>query len=269
MRISISAFLFFNFFLCVSQGMTWTLVQTFPIQKGEIWTVDGLGNVITVRKDQLSKYSPNGKLLFDQSQKSLGRLNKIEPINTLKFVAFSEQQQTICFFDNSLTMMDKCIELGDYGVFNATQFTTSGQSDKLWVFDQVNSTLFLLVLNRLNQDQSIKNLMGILDAQNIVQMIEMQNKLFFVDSLKGVFVFDLYGTLLERINSTGVKWVQSKGDNLLMLIEGVLVIYDLKTGATTEIKLPDGSYDEFKFDENSVYLKSSISIQKFDFLLKE
>lgn len=258
-----------NFFFSFSQEMNWTLAQTFPIQKGDVWTVDGLGNVIIAKKDLLSKYNPSGKLLFEQSQKSVGRLNKIEPINTLKFVAFSEQQQTICFFDNSLTMMEKCLELSDYGVFNATQFTTSGQSNKLWVFDQVNSTLFLLILNKLNQNQSIKNLMGILDAQNITQMIEMDNKLFFVDSIKGVFVFDLYGTLIERVDLTGAKWVQSKDDNLLILNSDSITIYDLKTSKTSVVQLPSGSFHEFKFEENCVYLRSATSIQKFDFLLKK
>jgi hypothetical protein len=244
-------------------------VQSFPIEKGDVWTVDGLGNVITTKRDQLAKYAPNGKLLFEQSQKSFGRLDKIEPINTLKFVAFSEEQQKLCFFDNSLTVMEKCIELGDYEILNATQFATSGQSDKLWVFDQVNSTLSLLVLNRLNQSQSVKNLMGILDAEHIVQMIEMQNKLFFVDDQQGIFIFDVYGTLLERINIPNVKWIHYKEDNLLLLTDNSLTIYELNTQKSTEILLPEGQYQEFKFDEDAVFLRSEISIQKFEFLLKK
>ena len=148
-----------------SEQNQWEWLQNYPIGMDEVWVVDGIGNVIITHRDQLTKYGPDGKVLFEQSQKSFGRLEKIESFNTLKFVCFSEQQQTLCFFDNSLTALEKCIELADYDILNATHFATSGQSDKLWVFDQVNSTLRLLSLNGLNQDQAIKNLGGIINAE--------------------------------------------------------------------------------------------------------
>lgn len=256
-------------FLVQSQELDWKLVQTYPISKEDVWTVDGIGNVITTKRDQLTKYGADGKILFEQSQKSFGRLDKIEPFNTLKFVAFSEQQQTLCFFDNSLTVMDHCIELADFDILNATQFATSGQSDKLWVFDQVNSTLRLLSLNGLNQDQRIKNLMGILNSESISQMIEIENKLFFVDTTSGVFMFDLYGTLINKIEKENLKWVQFKDDNVLLLTTNDLVIFNYITSKEEVIALPDGDFYEFNFDGNSIYFRTETSIQKFEFLLSE
>lgn len=257
----------FNSLLGHTQDVEWKLVQSYPIEQEEIWTVDGIGNVITSKRDQLTKYGLKGEVLFEQSQKSFGRLNKIEPFNTLKFVAFSEYQQTLCFFDNSLTFMDKCIELADYDILNATQFATSGQSDKMWVFDQVNSTLLLLSLNGLNQDQRVKNLMGILNSESISQMIEIENKLFFVDSTSGVFMFDLYGTLINKIDKKDVSWIQFKDDNVLMLSDSGFIIHNYITGKEVIIPLPKGDFYEFIFDGISVYFRSSTSIQKFEFLL--
>lgn len=256
-------------FFVHSQGLEWKLIQTYPISKEDVWTVDGIGNVITTKRDQLTKYGADGTILFEQSQKSFGRLDKIEPFNTLKFVAFSEQQQTLCFFDNSLTVMDHCIELADFDIINAVQFATSGQSDKMWVFDQVNSTLRLLSLNGLNQDQGIKNLMGILNSETISQMIEIENKLFFVDTTTGVYMFDLYGTLINKIEKKDLKWVQFKNDNVLMLCDSGFIIYNYITTKEEKIALPTGDFYEFNFDGNSIYFRSESTIQKFEFLLSE
>lgn len=250
-----------------SQASDWKLIQTYPIKKDAVWTVDVVGNVISANRDHLTKYNPTGTIIFEQSQKSIGRIDKIEPVNTLKFVAFSEEQQTLCFFDNSLTIMENCIELEDFDVLNATQFATSGQSDKLWVFDQVNSTLSLLSLNGLNQEQEVKNLMGILNAESIVQMIEIENKLFFVDSEKGVFVVDLYGTLIRYIEMDQLKWVQFKEDNVLMLVGGDLIIYNFMNEQQAKIALPSFDFSEFIFDGKAIFFRSPESIQKFEFLL--
>lgn len=252
-----------------AQEVEWKLVQDFPIENEEVWTVDVIGNVITTKRDQLTKYGPTGNVLFEQSQKSFGRLDKIEPVNTLKFVAFSEQQQTLCFFDNSLTVMESCIELADFDILNATQFATSGQSDKLWVFDQVNSTLLLLSLQGLNQEQQIKNLMGILNAESITQMVEIENKLFFVDKENGIFMFDVYGTLINKIDLKNVQWIQCKDDNVLVLVNDQLIIHNFVTMGQQSIPLPSADFYEFKFDGQAIYFRSNTKIQKFEFLLEK
>jgi len=250
------------------QNLTFKKLNDFPILVEEVWAVDGIGNVIVSNRDQLKKYSPDGKVLFEQSQKSFGRLDKIESMNTLKFVAFSSQQQTLCFFDNSLTVMEDCLELADYTILNATKFATSGQSDKMWVFDQVNSTLSLLSLSGLNQSQQISNLMGILNVEYITQMAEIENKLFFVDSTSGVFVLDVYGTLIHKIDIVGAKWIQFKDGNVLILKNDSLIIYNLRTTKQEIIQLPRDNYSEFLYNGKSIFFRFSTSIEKFEFLLQ-
>lgn len=249
------------------QGVAFNLLHTFSIGEEDVWAIDGIGNVIVSNRDQLKKYNTDGKLLFEQSQKSFGRLDKIESMNSLKFVAFSAEQQTLCFFDNSLTVMENCLELSDYSILNATQFAVSGQSDKIWVFDQVNSTMSLLSLSGLNQNQQIKNMMGILNAENIIQMAEMENKLFFVDSISGVFILDLYGTLIQKIEMVGVKWIQFKDGNALMLKDNSLFIYNLSTSKQERVQLPKSDYTEFLYNGKSIFFRSKDTIEKFEFLL--
>lgn len=51
-------------------------VKSYPVPKDIIWMVDGMENIIISEKDRLTKYSKDGKLLFNQSQKSVGLLTK-------------------------------------------------------------------------------------------------------------------------------------------------------------------------------------------------
>ncbi|MEZ4890439.1 MAG: hypothetical protein R2779_07745 [Crocinitomicaceae bacterium] len=63
-------------------------VKRFPITENSLWTVDALNNVIVSSRDRLTKVDENGKLLFDQSQKSLGKIDKIDIVNSLKIMGF-------------------------------------------------------------------------------------------------------------------------------------------------------------------------------------
>ena len=203
-------------------------IQTFDLPENAVWTIDGLDNLIISDKDKLSKYDKDGKLLFEQSQKSTGRFDELGMVNTLKFYAFSESQQSVCFFDNSLTMLDKCIDFSQYDFMNITAVASSSQSDKMWAFDQVNSTLNLLSLKGLQQSQQVKNLNGILDASNITQLLEWENKLFVLDSKKGVYIFDLYGTLMRFIAVKNAKWIQVKEGKIICLMDYALEFYSIE-----------------------------------------
>lgn len=202
--------------------------QTFDLPENAVWTIDGLDNFIISDKDKLSKYDKDGKLLFEQSQKSTGRFDELGMVNSLKFYAFSESQQSVCFFDNSLTMLDQCIDFSQYDFMNITAVSSSSQSDKMWAFDQVNSTLNLLSLKSLQQSQQVKNLNGILDASNITQLLEWENKLFVLDSKKGVYIFDLYGTLIRFIAVKNAKWIQIKNGVLICLMDYELILCSIE-----------------------------------------
>jgi hypothetical protein len=253
-------------FSLISQ--TLSEIHTYPISENAVWTVDGLENIILSERDRLTKYDKKGKLLFEQSQKSLGRFDKVELVNSLKFYGFSETQQLICFFDNSLSMMEKCLDLSEYDLINVSTVASSGQSDKMWVFDQVNSTLHLLSFNGLLQSQAIKNLNGILNAENISQLIEWENKLFVLDNKKGIYVFDLYGTLIRFIEFDNIKWIQIYNEYIICLRDNELKMISLQNDKSVIFPLSYQDVQTIFVDDDFVYLRTPKTIIKTQFVFE-
>lgn len=249
-------------------SQTLSEIHMYSISENAVWTVDGLENIIISERDRLTKYDKNGKLLFEQSQKSLGRFDKIELINSLKFYGFSETQQLICFFDNSLSMMEKCLDLSEYDLMNVSTVASSGQSDKMWAFDQVNSTLHLLSFNGLLQSQAIKNLNGILNAENISQLIEWENKLFVLDNKKGIYVFDLYGTLIRFIEFENIKWIQVYNDHIICLRGNELKMISLQSEKSVIFPLNYPQVQTIFVDDDFVYLRTPKTIIKTQFVFE-
>ena len=180
-------------------SFTWHNEINYEIGERETWSVDGLLNVYISKNGAIDKYDSVGTLKFSQSIKALGKMTQLVPINTMKLVHFSEEQQTLCFLDNTLSTLDDCIELIDKNVINASYISSSNQPNKVWVLDNLNSRLLLIPLEGNSQQQEIQNLKGILAIESITQIIERGNNLLVLDPEKGVYVFDMYGLSLIHI----------------------------------------------------------------------
>ena len=258
-----------SFFLSVfAFSQTLSEVKRYPISEGANWTVDGLENIIISEKDRLTKYDKNGKMLFEQSAKLFGQYDKVGMVNSLKIYGFSEVQQLVCFYDNSLTMLEKCIDLSEYDLINVSTVERSGQSDKMWAFDQVNSTLHLLSFSGLLQSQAVKNLNGILNAENITQLIEWENKLFVLDHNKGIYVFDLYGTLIRFIEQENIKWIQVFNEYVICLVEEELKMISLRNEKSVVFPLTYKAVQSIFVDDNFIYLRMPETIIKARFLFE-
>lgn len=244
-------------------------IKKYSIQEKSIWLIDGLQNLVVSNRESIIKYNPKGEIIFEQSQKSISKYDDIGIFNTLKMYGFSESQQMLCFFDNSLTMLGSCLNFIDYDLMNVSLVSQSGQSDKIWAFDQVNSSLHLITLNGLLQDQTIKNLKGVLNAESITQMNEWNNQLFLLDNEKGVYVFDIYGTLIRFVAVENVKQIQFFNDYLLCLKDKQLLFFSLIDGTqVASLNLDYENVSSFYTNQQFVYLQSEHQIIKTKFSSK-
>lgn len=232
-------------------GQLENIINEFSLPQDALWMVDGLDNVIVANKDKLTKYNPQGKVLFEQSHKANGMYDKIEMVNSLKFYAFSEDQQIVAFFDNSLSRLEQSIDLSDYDIINANLVASSVQSDKIWVYDQVNTNLHLIAMNGELQSQEIKNLRGILGYNSIHQMSEIDGRLYLVDSTKGVYILDHYGTLINFVETKGVRQVMLYKGLLFLLKDRQIAFYGLRDAKLIDLAMT------FKEDVTAFYVNST------------
>lgn len=203
------------------------------------WQVDLLENIFIFKKNLIQKFDSVGKLKFSESQKKIGEIEQLIPLNAMKLWTFSKEQQLICSLDNTLTNLFECIELGDLDCEYVTKVATSSQPNKVWLFDQVNYNLLFYSIKGRNQSQRITNLNQTLGLNQLEKMEEFENRLFLFDKQKGVYILDIYGTLIQHFpieNATSVlldsKFIVINHDNKLEL-------FNYQGDNLLEIQLPE------------------------------
>ncbi len=256
-------FVLISLFSFSQEQITWQQVKEFPLDSNAVWHVDMIGNVYLSKHNELQKLDTTGKLMFKQSLKSLGRLSDFENINAMKSVCFSEEQQTLCFLDNTLTITDDCIDLLNYKIMNARFISVSSQPDKLWVFDQMNSRILLVSFGKTLQSQEVVNAQGVLNAQHITSIHENNNQLIMVDAKRGIFIFDLYGTLIQFIEMSGVQKAYFYQGQLLFLRENKLFMRNSDGLDVIPIPLPIEKVIDFEIVREQVFLRTSSSLIKY------
>lgn len=245
-------------------SVQWRLERDYQIDSNEVWSVDALENVYVAGKDMITKYDSVGVLKYSQSIKSLGSVEQFEPINTMKLVHFSIEQQTLCFFDNTLTRSELCIDLGEHDIYSAALIATSSRPDKIWVLDNLNSKLLLMDVNgRSMQTIETENLKGVLDLSNAIQIIERNNRLFILDKERGVYMFDIYGTLIDFIEFSNGEAIDSHDNSLFILSNDLLYQYDLKSMNVNVIPLPVKDIIDFRIQNHRIFLRTAKIVHKY------
>ncbi len=260
-------FLSLNCLSFAQDDLLWKEKSSFSIDSSDIWTVDVLGNTYITKKELIQKYDSTGILKFSQSQKSIGRLTSLQSINTMKIVVFSEEQQLFCFLDNTLTPYESCVDLIDHSIGNATKIAISSQPNKFWVYDQLNSRLHLLSLIQTEQAQDVENLKGMLNSIQISSMLEQNGLLYLVDTVQGVFVLDMYGSLVNSIKKTNIKGIQVDFENIYLLEEDFITIINLETNIEVKIQCPLKNIIEFRKNSQHYFFRSNTEIKKYQLLL--
>jgi len=194
---NLTAFVFVLFFgVSFGQELSWNKLYEIPLDSGALWSVDISKQVYVFQQQTITKFTAQGKKSMVQSIKSLGNISSIDANNQLKIAVFSEEQQSICFFDNALANSTECLNLSDFNIEWADLFATSNQTDRFWIFDQVNNELRLLTTGT-QQKQIIQNLKQVSDIATPVSLFERNNYLFIIDEKKQLSVFDVFGTFLN------------------------------------------------------------------------
>lgn len=255
-------------FITLSQdSLQWKKIGSYSLSPESVWNIDVLQNVYVIQNRIINKYDSTGSLRFSQSIKSLGQITEILPINAMKLVLFSEDQQVLCMLDNTLTMSEELIDLSEYGIVNATLVATSSQPQKIWVLDQSNSRLLLLDLSGKMQFQEVRNLKAVLNVSSVTSMVESNNHLFLLGD-GSLYEFDIYGTLISQLNySKGTRDVEALpvDGKLYWVVKNELLGQDLKEGGEISIQMPVDQISNFKKWNEFYYFQVGDKILKYAF----
>ena len=246
---------------------TWKLNWKTPIDSMAIWDVDAAKNAYIMFNQTLVKVDNTGKTVMQQSIKSIGNIKKIDAANFLKIAVFSEDQQRICYLDNALAIQSECIDLAKFEVELANTFSTSIQTDRLWVFDQVNSQLQLITL-RSSQRQIIQNIKSLVDIGNVEQLIELNNELFLIDDSNKVVRLDNFGTLISVFEANPAGIVQPFETGYLYGSAHSIVAHNYEGTEQIELFKADeevvGNIKGFKLIDSILFISTSDHLYCFE-----
>jgi hypothetical protein len=238
----------------------WNLIREISSTSSTVWTYDQLGNHYLFSRSSIQKIDSTGKIVFTQSIKQMGRVRSISPINAMKILLFSEEQQQVCVVDNTLAQTESCLTLSDLGFENVSLVCASSQADKVWLFDQVNFRLLQLNLSSAKTVQEISNLAGILSVQEVLKIREVNNELFLLEKSGIVFRFDMYGTLLDRFECPGATDFDVEGTSLATVVGKELHCIDIETDRTWKMDLPVEHVRRLEISGTSVCLQNNDKI---------
>ncbi len=190
-----------------------------------IGSIDEQQNSILFDGTELIKLNSQGEMLFHQSIKSLGKIKEIDARNPFKILLFSENQQSINFIDNSLTLQNETIDLSDFNINNAVNSSGSDQMDKCWVYNQDNSELKLIGKNQ-QQFQSINNLKKMVNINTIDQLKEVNGQLFLLDYSGKVVILDTYGNLKSSFNVKAYTSAIIDNSIIYLQLEKITLVYN-------------------------------------------
>ena len=257
--------LFFLLFSAFSQSQTWGLIKEYPVKNLYAWDVDPMGKVIYAQRDAITKLDSSFQIQFTQSVKGFGNISKIDARHSLKTLIFSQDQQSIAFMDNTLTFKDSK-DLSIIDIAYGTHASYSAQTSRFWVFDGDNSKLVMYDETR-NNTQVMENLSGTLGFLNLDELFEIENILLLFDKSKGIYLFDIYGSMIDFFATENAKAIHYEDGKLFYLTDSELVRIDLKDRRERKIPLPESDIFNFRVLGNYVFFETETALKKY--LLKK
>jgi ABC-type uncharacterized transport system permease subunit len=259
--------LIFTYFLLLSSFVfgqeKWEKLTQYKVKEQSVWQADIMGNLYIADKDLLVKYDTAGVFQYSQSIKSKGRIEAVLPINTMKILLFSTQQQTFTVFDNTLSEANITYDLTEMGFGYVTMMAVSSQPSKVWVYDQLNSKLVLLDLNRTNQQQEIENLRGLLNSTEMVWMKEEGNQLYLFDGIENIYVFDLYGSLLDIYKVPQAEKVEISKKEIFVMSKGNVFRFRVEDKKMEKIVAPVEGISQFQWVNSTFFFRVKDELLKF------
>jgi hypothetical protein len=202
------------------------------------FTADNLGNLYVVTtENQLKKYNARGDSMgvFNDVRR-YGKLTSINATNPLRTVLFYRDFRTVVVLDRLMNTINT-IDLRKLNIFQV-RVVAPAYDNNVWVFDEQESKL-----KKVGEDGRLlsetADLRLVLDEAPIPQKIFDQNGyVYMYDPGKGIFIFDYYGALKNRIALLNWNDMQVLGATIAGRVDGKVMSYRTGTLDMRETPLP-------------------------------
>ncbi|MEY3682917.1 MAG: hypothetical protein RLZZ289_1452 [Bacteroidota bacterium] len=188
------------FFSIQSIAQVWELEKEWSLtDTKQQWVLDEWGQLYLWKDNSISVRNEQTGQLFQESFKNFGEITGVYPLNGLRSLIFSEEQQMIGVLDNTLQLQRTSLNLSELGLEFVTAIAKSSRPDFIWLFDQYRQRLILFNINTAQAVQIIDNCFGGSKDLQLVQFFEYQQNLICHLSDGRFFEFDRNLTLVKKL----------------------------------------------------------------------
>jgi hypothetical protein len=216
--------------LATSRAQQDSLKQVATIQ-GDIidFTVDNLGNIYIINRDnQLKKLNLKGDTLgVFNDLRQFGKVYSLDATNPLKLLLFYKDYGNIVVLDRFLNVRNT-IHLRQANIFQVSAISQS-YDNGIWLYDEQAARL-----KRMNDDGNIvdqsADFRSFMEAvPSPLQIVDQDRLVYLYDPEKGLYVFDYFGSLRNKVALLGWEDFQVLGGKVFGRKKTTIEQYQLGT----------------------------------------
>jgi hypothetical protein len=231
------------------------------------FTIDNLDNIYILNsRNQVKKLNSNGdSVAVFNDVKKYGQASLIDVSNPLKVLLYYKDFATIVVLDRFLNVVNS-IDLRKQNIFQAKAIAQS-YDNRVWVYDEVENKLKKVDENGtiMQETPDFRMLFG--QAPSPQKIFDQDKYVYLYDSIQGVFVFDYYGSLKNKILISRWQNFKVAGKYIFGANNDILHRYEISTYRLDEWRMPEEIYKSrsFNFSSSRLYAlkKDSIAIYSY------
>ena len=220
-------------------------------------SLDSDGQLYLVSSNgELFKFNGKGDSLFLFSPSKNAPITLVDASMGLKIFVFYRDFQEYLLLDRFLRPSPRySFNQDQIGFANLATISTD---QSLWILDPVDFSLkkYETKSNQVEISSPLNRMIPIKDYE-ISFIKEYQNKLFIIDNVRGVYVFDNMGNYQKVIPQKGIRKPGFLGNSIYFFDKGQIIMINFHTGAKHLVPIPvlPATTAEFvRIFKNHIYL---------------
>ncbi|MGB1039621.1 MAG: hypothetical protein ACPGVD_01960 [Flavobacteriales bacterium] len=220
---------------------------------------DKLGNIYQISDMKITKYSTILDTIVTNSIFSSGTISSLDTRNPLQLMLFYKQQQEIVLLDNTLSETNK-IALAFFEWIDLA--CMSNRDNAFWLYSKTTQSL-IKTNNQGKVVSRFKNIAQLVKKDiDPTQLIEYNNQVYLFDHNEGLFIFDLYGNYVKRIQLKNAENVKFFKEKVFFRVENSVFSYNLFSfDKKLEFESP-GDFEGFAVGKSGVLVLTKNEIKK-------
>ncbi len=234
-------------------------LHVYAQKNHQIIDVDHFGNIYTVEGTELTKYSSNKEVLSNFSDALLGEITSVDVSNPLRIQLFYREFNQVLYLNQNLSSISDAIDLYAYSD-NETQLCCDASSGGFWMYNQDDNQAFHVSRQGKVVNKSVF-LTSYFKDVSPSNMIEYQERLYFLIPLKGLVILNKFGHFVQQIPLSEISDFCFDNQELLYFKNNTWFRYNsIMTSDSIIFKIKDSGEIRSRIQSNKIYIYSEDQI---------